>query len=63
MSQGSVEARELLLQEATRLAMKDVALVPLYFAYDTWATRADFALNTRSEGLLMADDLRLRSTE
>jgi peptide/nickel transport system substrate-binding protein len=61
MSHSSYEARQLLLQEATVLAMKDVALIPLYFAYDTWATGADYELSTRSEGLLMADHVRLRS--
>ena len=61
MSQGSVEARQLLLQEATILAMKDNALVPLYFTYDVWATRADYVLETRLDGLLMADSLKLRS--
>jgi peptide/nickel transport system substrate-binding protein len=62
MSQGSYEARALMLQEATTLAMKDVALIPLYFNYDVWATRAVYELEMRSDGLLMADRLRLRST-
>eukprot|EP01037_Dinobryon_pediforme_P001342 gene1342-1359_t len=33
-------ARELLLQQATKMAMDDVALVPLYHQKNTWATRS-----------------------
>ena len=41
--------------------MKDVALVPLYFAHDAWATGGEYELVKDSRGLLMANNLRLRA--
>ena len=46
MGQASADARKLLVQEATSLAMRDVALVPLYFTLDVSASRAGLALDT-----------------
>jgi peptide/nickel transport system substrate-binding protein len=54
-------ARELMLQEATRLAMRDVALVPLYFADDAWGSRAGLGLLPRSSGLPLAERVTHRA--
>lgn len=50
VSQPRRDGRELLLQEATRLAMNDVALVPLYFARDAWAARPGFRFAATKAG-------------
>jgi hypothetical protein len=43
--------------------MKDIALVPLYFAYDTWATRIGYEFSPLfCQGLRMPDNLRLTDT-
>ena len=52
------DARQLLLQEATRLAMSDVALIPLYFAHDAWATRAGLAFTADSQAGALAERLK-----
>ena len=55
ITQPRNDARALLLQEATRLAMRDVALVPLYFAADAWASRAGLRFVPNSNGLPVAE--------
>ena len=41
--------REKLMIEATRLAMEDVAIIPLYFQVNTWATRGPIAFTPRAD--------------
>jgi peptide/nickel transport system substrate-binding protein len=41
------DRREALLQQATRLAMEDVALIPLYIQNAIWAMRADLTYEPR----------------
>lgn len=42
-------AREQLLQQATRLAMEDVALAPLYHQKNNWATRSDLTYRASAD--------------
>jgi len=48
MNQPRNDARELLLHEATRMAMRELALIPLYFVNEAWASRASLDLAPRS---------------
>jgi len=55
MNQPRNDARELLLQEATRMAMRHLALIPLYFVNEAWASRAGLDLAPRSIGVPIAE--------
>jgi peptide/nickel transport system substrate-binding protein len=48
MNQPRNDARELLLHEATRMAMRELALIPLYFVNNAWASRVGLELAPRS---------------
>ncbi len=54
------EAREKLMQEATRLAMEDVAIIPLYFQVNTWATRGGIRFVPRADEFTLAMSARPR---
>jgi peptide/nickel transport system substrate-binding protein len=46
--------REALLQEASEMAMADVALVPLYFTVNVWAMRKGYVYSPRSDEYTLA---------
>ncbi|MBL8701691.1 MAG: ABC transporter substrate-binding protein [Alphaproteobacteria bacterium] len=50
-------AREKLLQDATRLAIDDLGVIPLFFLANTWATREGFEYRARSDGYTLAENL------
>lgn len=50
--------REALLQEATRLIVEDVALVPLYLQNAVWAMRADLTYEPRADERNLAAAIR-----
>ncbi len=50
--------REALLQQATRLAMEDVGIVPLHIQKNAWAMRRGFAMEARADELTRAQDVR-----
>ncbi len=49
--------REAVLQEANRVAMDDVALVPLYYEADLWGKDTELAFQPRSDGWTVYHDL------
>ncbi len=51
-------ARERLLREATRLAMADVGIVPLYYQVNVWATRKGLTLTPRADDQTHAGSIR-----
>ncbi len=51
-------AREKLLQRATRLAMDDVAFIPLHNQKNIWATRAGLTYTPRADEETRAQDVR-----
>lgn len=50
--------RERLMREATRLAMEDVAIIPLYFQINTWATRGGIRFTPRVDEFTLAMSAR-----
>jgi len=46
--------REQLLQQASEFAIKDVAIIPLYFEVATWAARRGITYEPRSDGYTLA---------
>jgi peptide/nickel transport system substrate-binding protein len=50
--------REALLREATRVAMEDVAIMPLFNQKNVWASRAGFVYDGRRDELTLANGLR-----
>jgi peptide/nickel transport system substrate-binding protein len=50
--------REALLREATRVAMEDVAIMPLFNQKNVWASRAGFVYDGRLDELTLANGLR-----
>ncbi|HEX6142514.1 MAG TPA: ABC transporter substrate-binding protein, partial [Geminicoccaceae bacterium] len=46
--------REKLLQDATRLAMEDYAIIPLHFQVNTWGTRPDLRYVPRTDEYTLA---------
>ena len=50
-------AREKLLQDATRLAMEDVGIIPLHIQKNIWATRRGFTHTARVDELTRAMDV------
>lgn len=46
--------REALLQEATRIAMADVAVIPIFFLANSWATGPGVAYAPRADGYTLA---------
>lgn len=53
------ERRERLLQEATRIAMADMALIPLYFQLNTWASRRGLTYAARVDDQTRAIGVRM----
>ena len=51
-------ARERLLRAATRIAMEDVAIIPLYFQLNTWASRAGLSYVARADDQTRAVNVR-----
>ena len=51
-------AREKLLQDATKMAMDDVALIPLHIQKNIWATRPGLVDTPREDELTRAMDVR-----
>lgn len=50
--------REGLLQDATRIALNETAIIPLYHFKNTWAMRRSFSYEPRADGLTLAQDIR-----
>ena len=46
--------REKLLQDATRLAMEDVGVIPVFFFTNNWAMRKDLSIAPRADGYTLA---------
>jgi len=55
------DARELFLQEATRLAMRDVFLVPLYFVNEAWGARSGLAFDPNATSDSLAERTKARA--
>jgi peptide/nickel transport system substrate-binding protein len=53
-----VAAREPLYRQATRIAMEELAIIPLHHQVNIWATRRGFAYNARNDERTMATELR-----
>ncbi len=51
-------AREALLQDATRIALADVAIVPLYYQVNVWAMRAGLTYTPRTDEYTLGNDVR-----
>jgi len=51
------EKREKLLQDATRMAMEDVAIIPLHIQKNVWATRRGYTHTARADELTRAMDV------
>jgi peptide/nickel transport system substrate-binding protein len=50
--------REALLQEATRLAMDDVGIIPIHIQKNIWAMRPNLVHESRADELTRAQDIR-----
>jgi peptide/nickel transport system substrate-binding protein len=50
--------RDLLYRRATRIAMEDVAIIPLHQAANIWAARRGLTYNARNDERTMATELR-----
>ncbi|KAA2211703.1 ABC transporter substrate-binding protein [Teichococcus oryzae] len=50
--------REALLQEATRIAMEDVAIIPIHIQKNLWAMRPNLRHESRADELTRAQDVR-----
>jgi peptide/nickel transport system substrate-binding protein len=53
-TETDISTREQLLQQASEFAMKDVAIIPLYFEVATWAARRGITYEPRSDGYTFA---------
>lgn len=51
-------ARERLTQAATRAALADTAIIPLYFQYNTWAVRRGLSYEARTDEMTLATSVR-----
>lgn len=47
--------RETLLQDAMRVGMHDLGVIPVFFLVNSWGIRADLDYKTRSDGYTLAD--------
>jgi peptide/nickel transport system substrate-binding protein len=47
--------REKLLQDAMRVGMRDLGVIPLFFLVNSWGIRTDLDYKTRSDGYTLAD--------
>ncbi|MCC7282909.1 MAG: ABC transporter substrate-binding protein [Acetobacteraceae bacterium] len=52
------EAREKLLQDATRIAMQDVGIIPIHIQKNVWAMRTGLSHDARADELTRAQDIR-----
>jgi peptide/nickel transport system substrate-binding protein len=52
------EKRETLLQHATRIAMEDVAIIPIHIQKNTWAMKRNLRHDARADELTRAMDVR-----
>lgn len=50
--------REQLYRRATRLAIEDIAIIPLHHQVNIWATRKGFTYNARNDERTMVMELR-----
>ena len=50
--------REPLYRQATRIAMEDLAIIPLHHQVNIWATRRGYTYNARNDERTMATELR-----
>jgi peptide/nickel transport system substrate-binding protein len=51
-------ARERLLQQATRIAMEDVGIIPIHIQKNIWALRRGFTMEARADELTRPQDVR-----
>lgn len=58
-----LEARRRILQECLRLALADLAIVPLFVREQLYGFRSEVAWQARADGRLLAQDLRRISQE
>jgi peptide/nickel transport system substrate-binding protein len=58
MVTGDDEAREKILQDATRMAMQDVALIPLHIQKNIWGMKAGLTYVARADETSRAQDVR-----
>lgn len=59
-ARGTIDtnARQALLQKAMKTAMSDLGVIPVFFLANTWATRAGFQIEGRTDGYTLAKDVR-----
>ena len=50
--------REELLRQATRIAMNDLGVIPVFYLANTWAIRKDLAYEGRSDGYTLPYDVK-----
>jgi len=58
MGTADDEAREALMQEATRIAARDVAWIPLHIQKNIWAMRQGLTHTPRADEMTLAQDVR-----
>jgi len=54
-------ARMTLLQEASEVAIRDLAVIPLYYQVNVWAMRADLDYQPRTDEFTLGNDVRPRN--
>ena len=50
--------REELLRQATRIAMTDLGVIPVFYLANTWAVRKGLSLEGRSDGYTLPYDVK-----
>lgn len=58
MTTADDAAREALFQEATRIAVREVAWIPLHIQKNIWAMRQGLAHTPRADEMTLAQDVR-----
>ncbi|MCP5263384.1 MAG: ABC transporter substrate-binding protein [Rhodoferax sp.] len=52
------DARQNLLQKASRIAMTDLGVIPVFYLANTWAVRSGLRIDGRTDGYTLAQDVR-----
>jgi len=60
LASSDERSREILLKQATRLAIGDLGIIPLYHPVNTWALRGALGYTPRSDERTYAQDMRPR---
>ena len=52
--------REMLLQQATEIAIQDLGIIPLHYQVNTWATRKGLAYTPRTDEYTMVKSVVIK---